>query len=186
MKFHIRCRYLVSRSCCSKRRCFRPNSSGHQFLDRVVRCQSRSLPLQGMHAVYMTAICASFAALGEYLRTLAEHFHLRKHIRCNTRLVRLERRSPGDTGAKFPPAWNLAVLQANTFLYPKHMVPQTANFNLYVCQACRCDACKSSAAQMMGGKLQQRCLQGGAPSARTPGAGAAPQSPSPTTPTSSS
>jgi hypothetical protein len=71
----------------------------------------------------MTAGCASSAALGEYLRALAEHFDLRKHIRCDTRLVRLERRSPGDTGARSPPACNLVVLQASSFVYPNTWLP---------------------------------------------------------------
>jgi hypothetical protein len=64
---------------------------------------SRALPLAcisfARQASGMMAACNSLAALCEYLRALAEHFDLRKHIRCNMRLVRLERRSTGDTGA---------------------------------------------------------------------------------------
>ena len=49
----------------------------------------------------MMASYTLLAALCEYLRSLAEHFDLRQHIRCNTRLVRLERRSTGDIGTAF-------------------------------------------------------------------------------------
>lgn len=42
------------------------------------------------------AVC--LAALCEYLGAFADHFGLRQHLRCNTRLVQLERRSDSDTG----------------------------------------------------------------------------------------
>lgn len=84
-------------------RCVRhANRSGHDVIAaQLVTCVGPENRYPD-NCVHSWGDCVWPAALGDYLKALADHFGVRKQVRCNTRLVRLERRSKDDAGASFP------------------------------------------------------------------------------------